>query len=86
MGLLQGKTAIVTGANRGIGRAIAVRLAAEGSNVVLCARDQALLDAAAGEIRDAGVPRKLSRGICARPIPPSGSWISPAAGSDTSTS
>jgi 3-oxoacyl-[acyl-carrier protein] reductase len=38
------KTAIVTGSNRGIGRAIAVRLAQDGMNVVLCARDAALLD------------------------------------------
>jgi 3-oxoacyl-[acyl-carrier protein] reductase len=38
------KTAIVTGSNRGIGRAIAVRLAQDGMNVVLCARDASLLD------------------------------------------
>ena len=49
-----GKTSIVTGASRGIGRAIALRLAAAGSSVVLTARDQALLDAAAAEIRGAG--------------------------------
>jgi 3-oxoacyl-[acyl-carrier protein] reductase len=51
---LQGKITIVTGASRGIGRSIAVRLAAAGSSVVLCARDQALLDSAAAEIRSAG--------------------------------
>ncbi|MGH9646750.1 MAG: SDR family NAD(P)-dependent oxidoreductase [Bryobacteraceae bacterium] len=51
---LQGKVAIVTGASRGIGRAIALRLAAAGSSVVLCARDQQLLDAAAAEIRNSG--------------------------------
>jgi NAD(P)-dependent dehydrogenase (short-subunit alcohol dehydrogenase family) len=39
------KTAIVSGSNRGIGRAIAVRLAQEGMNVVLCARDEELLKA-----------------------------------------
>ncbi|MEO8096621.1 MAG: SDR family oxidoreductase [Acidobacteriota bacterium] len=40
---LIGKTAIVTGSNRGIGRAIAVRLAREGANVVLTGRDEAAL-------------------------------------------
>jgi len=51
---LQGKISIVTGASRGIGRAIAVRLAAAGSSVVLGGRDQALLDGAVAEIRGAG--------------------------------
>jgi 3-oxoacyl-[acyl-carrier protein] reductase len=51
---LQGKIAIVTGASRGIGRAIALRLAAAGSSVILTARDQALLDTAAAEIRGSG--------------------------------
>ena len=44
------KTAIVTGSNRGIGRAIAERLAHDGFNVVLCARDQQLLKATAASI------------------------------------
>ena len=52
---LEGKAAIVTGASRGIGRAIALRLASAGSNVVLTARDQALLDAAVAESRERGV-------------------------------
>jgi len=51
---LQDKISIVTGASRGIGRSIAVRLAAAGSSVVLTARDQVLLDAAAAEIRASG--------------------------------
>jgi 3-oxoacyl-[acyl-carrier protein] reductase len=48
------KTAIVTGASKGIGRAIAVRLAREKMHVVLSARDQAQLGEAAGEARAAG--------------------------------
>jgi 3-oxoacyl-[acyl-carrier protein] reductase len=41
------KTAIISGSNRGIGRAIARRLAEDGMNVVLCARDEELLNATA---------------------------------------
>ena len=51
---LQGKTAIVTGGGRGIGREIALRLAAEKANVVLSARTRAEIEAVAGEIRASG--------------------------------
>ncbi|GAA2163090.1 SDR family oxidoreductase [Actinomadura napierensis] len=50
---LQGKTALITGASRGIGKAIAVALAAEGANVVISSRKQESLDAVAEEIRAA---------------------------------
>ncbi|GAA2423607.1 SDR family oxidoreductase [Actinomadura vinacea] len=50
---LQGKTALVTGASRGIGKATAVALAAEGANVVLSSRKQDALDEVAAEIRAA---------------------------------
>jgi NAD(P)-dependent dehydrogenase (short-subunit alcohol dehydrogenase family) len=50
---LAGKTALITGASRGIGRAIAFAFAAEGCNVVLASRKQEALDAVAEEIRAA---------------------------------
>jgi len=54
MGLLEGKVSLVTGASRGIGRAVAKALAAEGALVVLGARDAAKLAEAVGEIAAAG--------------------------------
>ncbi len=49
-GPLAGSTAVVTGASRGIGRAIALRLAEAGAEVALWARDQAKLRSVAAEI------------------------------------
>ena len=51
---LTGQAAIVTGAGRGIGRAVAHALAGEGAAVVLAARTRAELAAVAAEIRNAG--------------------------------
>jgi len=51
---LQGRVALVTGASRGIGRAAATRLAAEGASVVLTGRDESALDDAMAEITDQG--------------------------------
>jgi NAD(P)-dependent dehydrogenase (short-subunit alcohol dehydrogenase family) len=47
---LDGKTALVTGASRGIGKAIAAEMAASGANVVLSSRKQDALEAAVAEI------------------------------------
>lgn len=49
---LKGKTAIVTGASKGIGKAIAVRLAENGVNVVLAARTKATLEQTVAEINN----------------------------------
>ena len=51
---LKDKVAIVTGGSQGIGKAAALRLAAEGARVVIAARGRELLDQVAGEIRAAG--------------------------------
>ena len=51
---LEGRVALVTGAARGIGRAVATKLAAEGARVVINDRDAAPVEEAARALRDAG--------------------------------
>ena len=51
---LTGKTALVTGASRGIGRALALGLARAGADVALSARDEALLQEVRGEVEALG--------------------------------
>jgi len=51
---LAGRVALVTGASRGIGRAIALELAEAGADLVINARGSAALDAVAAEIRARG--------------------------------
>ena len=53
-GAVQGQVAIVTGAGRGIGHAIATAMAREGATVVLAARTRQQLAATAAAIRESG--------------------------------
>ena len=48
---LDGKVALVSGASKGIGKAIAATLAASGAKVMLNSRKQDQLEAAAAEMR-----------------------------------
>lgn len=55
MGLLEGKTAIVTGSSRGIGRGIAQKLSEEGANVVInFARSQKSAEKTAASLKERG--------------------------------
>jgi 3-oxoacyl-[acyl-carrier protein] reductase len=52
---LKGKVALVTGASKGLGRAVAEELAKEGAHVSICARGKEDLEKAAAELRKYGV-------------------------------
>src|ERR1700683_5389021 len=51
---LNGKVAMLTGASKGVGRAMALALAAEGVRVSICARGGDVLQQAAAELKAAG--------------------------------
>lgn len=55
---LSGKVAVITGGNRGLGRAMADALGGAGASLALVARDQAKLDEACAELGAAGVTAK----------------------------
>jgi NAD(P)-dependent dehydrogenase (short-subunit alcohol dehydrogenase family) len=65
---LEGKIAIITGASSGIGKGIAEAFSKEGARLVMAARNQQKLDAAADELRSLGtvvlsVPTDVSREV-----------------------
>ena len=51
---LDGKTALITGGNKGLGKAMALALGAAGARIILVARHQAQLDSAAEEVGKTG--------------------------------
>jgi NAD(P)-dependent dehydrogenase (short-subunit alcohol dehydrogenase family) len=67
---LEGKVAIVTGASRGIGRAIALRLAQDGAALVLASRTEADLAKVASEIRSSGGKASTIAGDLREPAAP----------------
>ncbi|MFH1360861.1 MAG: SDR family oxidoreductase [Candidatus Omnitrophota bacterium] len=67
MSHLKGKNAIITGASKGIGKAIAMKLAEHGANIILAARTKDTLDQAVKEIKNKysvkviGLPTDVSK-------------------------
>jgi short-subunit dehydrogenase len=51
---LRGKIALITGASKGLGKAMAMALAGAGAHIALVARDAGKLNAVKAEIEDAG--------------------------------
>lgn len=76
---LAGKRALVTGASRGIGRAIAERLATEGANVAICARSAESVEDAVKALETKGV-KAWGHSVDVRDIAALRSWVEGAAG------
>jgi 3-oxoacyl-[acyl-carrier protein] reductase len=77
---LTGKRAIVTGATRGIGHAIAMRLAGEGCNVAFCARSQDGVDKTEAELKSQGIAA-FGSALDVRDAEAFGSWFQSAVSS-----
>ena len=75
---LAGKRAIVTGASRGIGRAIAERLAAEGANVAICARNAEAVEDTVQVLESKGV-KAWGRSVDVKDTVALRSWVEGAA-------
>lgn len=75
---LKGKRAVVTGASKGIGRAIAEGFAAEGADVSICARNADEVAAAVGALKARGV-KAYGRALDVADGPALAAWISASA-------
>jgi NAD(P)-dependent dehydrogenase (short-subunit alcohol dehydrogenase family) len=62
---LDGRGIVITGANRGLGAAIAKACVAEGANVLICARDAGPLEKVAAELRAAAAPGRVAEALTA---------------------
>jgi len=64
---LEGRSALVSGASKGLGRQLALRLADKGADLVLLARDRQQLDAVAVQVRQRGVACEATACDLAKP-------------------
>ena len=74
---LTGKRALITGATKGIGRAIAHTLLAEGASVAICARNAAEVDAAVRELSQRGTA--VGGAVDASDLPSLEAWVAASA-------
>jgi 3-oxoacyl-[acyl-carrier protein] reductase len=74
---LRGKKAIVTGGTRGIGRAVAALLAAEGCDVAICARHKDAVDETVATLARAGV-KATGGAVDVADLPALRSWVEEA--------
>ena len=65
---LDGKTALITGGSRGIGRAIALRMTEAGANVVVASRRKEACDEVVAEIEARGAADSLFLAMCRKSI------------------
>ncbi len=72
---LKGLKAIVTGGTKGIGLAIARRLAAEGADVAICARDATAVAATATALHEAGAAQALGAAVDVADGPALRAWV-----------